>query len=101
MLSLMILLGALYSFNTSYKKQRNHFLDYNPGLLQMMYKARRERKRLAETDDVINVHTNENVQFIRDYPQFKMFVDHIEQCADDKNLTTLKKIPIDEYLAEN
>ena len=64
-----------------------------------MYAARRKRRRLAESGDIINIHTDENVQFVRDYPQFKNLIDHIEFCDD--NLDTVKVVPIDQYLAEN
>lgn len=92
-------MSAIYTNNDIYKEERNHFLDYRPDLLQKMYAARRKRRRLAETGDIINIHTDENVQFVRDYPEFKNLIDHIEFCDD--NLDTVKVVPIDQYLAEN
>lgn len=93
------IMSALYRFNKFYKRQRHDFLNYREDLLQRMYVARRKRRRLARTGDIINIHTDENVQFVRDYPQFKNLIDHIEFCDD--NLDTVKVVPIDQYLAEN
>ena len=63
-----------------------------------MYAARRKRRRLAESGDIINIHTDENVQFVRDYQQFKSIISHIEFC--DNTLNLVKVVPIDQYLAE-
>ncbi|WP_405273537.1 hypothetical protein [Methanobrevibacter sp.] len=93
------LMGALYRFNKSYKRRRHDFLNYRADILQMMYEARRKRKRLAEKEYIINVHTDENVQFIREYPQFKSLINSIEY--KDENRDTIKVVPIDQYLAEN
>jgi len=64
-----------------------------------MYRVRHERKKLAETEDIINIHTDENVQFLRDYQQFKSIISHIEFC--DNTLNLVKVVPIDQYLAEH
>ena len=52
-----------------------------------------------EKEYIINVHTDENVQFIREYPQFKSLINSIEY--KDENRDTIKVVPIDQYLAEN
>ena len=93
------IMATMYMLNLFYKKERNEFLEYRPDLIQKMHAARYKRKELAKEEDIVNVRTDENVQFIKDYPQYKQLIDHIE--FRDKDLNIIKVVPIDEYLAEN
>ena len=92
----------MYFHNPIFKKERHAFLNHRPDILQKMYFARHDRERLAKKNDVQNVKTDENIKFIKKYPQFKPLIDHIEFCDwDGSDLLTLKVVPIDQYLAEN
>ena len=64
-----------------------------------MYCARGKREELSQHDNWVNVETDEEVKFIRDYPQFKQLIEGIEYW--DENFNVVKFVPIDEYLAEN
>ena len=46
-----------------------------------------------------NIKTDEKVQFVKNYPQFKPLIESI--VFRDENLDVVKVVPIDEYLAEN
>ena len=93
------LMSTICDNDSVFNEKRGNFLEYRPDLLQMMYAARCRRKRLSEKEYIINVRTDENVQFIKDYPQFKQIIDSIK--FKDENRDTVKVIPIDQYLAEN
>ena len=80
-------------------KKRMDFLNYRPDLLKKIYIARGKRKRLKNIDDRINFETDEKVQFIKDYPQFKQLIESI--IFRDGNSNVVKVVPIDQYLAEN
>ena len=94
-------MATIYSHDPFYKKERNEFLDYRPDLLQKTYQLRHQKRRLSEKEDVINVETDINVQFIKDYPQFKQLIDGIEYRENNLDLKFIKFVSIDEYLAEN
>lgn len=93
------LMSAIYVHNDFYKKERNDFLNYRPDLLQKMYAARRKRKELSEKEYFMNVRTDENIAFIKKYPQFKPLIKEIK--FKDENRDTVKIVPINQYLAEN
>ena len=93
------IMATIYFHDSFYKKERNEFLDCRPDLLQKMYQLRHQKRRLCEKDYFINVETDINVQFIKDYPQFKQLIDGIEYRDENRNV--VKIVPIDQYLAEN
>lgn len=93
------IMSTIYTHDEIYKKQRHDFLNYRPDLLQMMYEARRRRKRLSERKYFMNVRTDENIEFIKKYPQFKILINSIE--FKDENRDTVKVVPIDQYLIDN
>ena len=93
------IMATIYFHDSFYKKERNDFLDHRPDLLQKTYQLRHQKRRLCEEEYFINVETDLNVQFIKDYPQFKQLIESIEYMDEDRNL--VKVVPIDEYLAEN
>lgn len=93
------IMSTIYGHDSIYKKERGNFLEYRPDLLQMMYEARRRRRRLSEKEYFINVRTDENIQFIKKYPQFKQLINSIK--FKDENRDVIKVVPIDQYLAEN
>ena len=91
--------NCIAGHNPFYKKERHEFLDHRPDLLQKLYQLRHQKRRLTEEDYFINVETDMNVQFIKDYPQFKQLIEGIEYRDEDRNV--VKVVPIDQYLAEN
>lgn len=93
------IMASLYVNDSVYKKERHDFLNYRPDLLKKIYVARGKRKRLKNIDDRINFETDEKVQFIKDYPQFKQLIESI--IFRDGNSNVVKVVPIDQYLAEN
>lgn len=54
------------------------------------------RKKLRNSKVKINVETDEEVKFIRDYPQFKQLIESIIFMDENRNI--VKVVPIDEYL---
>ncbi len=84
-----------------YNKERREFLNHRPDLLEKIYHARNQRKRLAMTKNtrMVDIETDEEIQFVKKYPQFKYLIKSI--IYSDNNLDVVKVVPIDEYLAEN
>lgn len=84
-----------------YNKERREFLNHRPDLLEKIYHARNQRKRLAMTKNtrMVDIETDEEIQFVKKYPQFKYLIKSI--IYSDNNLDVVKVVPIDEYLVEN
>ena len=84
-----------------YNKERREFLNHRPDLLEKIYHARNQRKRLAMTKNtrMVDIETDEEIQFVKKYPQFKYLIKSIIYSYN--NLDVVKVVPIDEYLAEN
>jgi hypothetical protein len=100
------LMASLYTNDSFYKKERSKFLEYRDDIGEMMYRVRGRREVLAQNDPDydpvsarIKIETDEEVQFVKDYPQFKPLIESI--VFRDENLDVVKVVPIDEYLAEN
>ena len=90
------IMASLYVNDSFYKKERHNFLNRRTDLLEKMYCARGKREELSQHDDWINVETDEEVKFIRDYPQFKQLIESIIFMDENRNI--VKVVPIDEYL---
>lgn len=97
------IMASLCVNDSVYNKKRNEFLNHRPDLLDKIYFAKREREVLIEKDKHndpvtarINVETDEKIQFIKKYPQFKQLILSVEFC--DEDLNTIKIVPIDQYL---
>lgn len=82
-----------------YDKKRSDFVNYRPDLIDKIRFARNQRRDLDDVDDRIEFETDRELQFIKDYPQFKPLIESIIYMNGAGN--TVKIIPIDEYLAEN
>lgn len=96
------IMSTMYFHNPVFKKERSSFLNHRPDILRKMYFARSNKERLLEKENIFNIETDENVEFINKYPQFKPLIDYIEFCEwDGDDLVTLKVVPIDQYLIEN
>ena len=100
------IMASLYTNDPFYKKERSEFLEYRDDIGEMMYRVRGRREVLAQNDPDydpvsarINIKTDEKVQFVKNYPQFKPLIESI--VFRDENLDVVKVVPIDEYLAEN
>ncbi len=100
------IMASLYANDPFYKKERSEFLEYRDDIGEKMYYARGRREELANNDPDydpisarLNIKTDEMVQFVKDYPQFKQLIESI--IFRDENLNTVKVVPIDQYLAEN
>ena len=94
-----VIMVPMYFHNPLYEKERNNFLEYRPDLLEKMYQARADRERLSEKEERINIKTDENIHFIKKYPQYMQLINSVEYTDDDFN--TVKVVPIEQYLAEN
>ena len=93
--------SALSRNNEIYHEERRQFVYRNKNVHEKIHRIRSEKYQLG-IDDYLNYETDENIEFIKKYPQFKPIIDHIELCdGDDENLSTIERIPIDQYLAEN
>lgn len=87
--------------NKVFHQQRRNFVGRRDDLISKIHEVRAYKEQLP-IDDYLNFETDENVEFIKKYPQFKPLIDHIEFCdGDDPELSTIKVVPIDQYLAEN
>lgn len=93
------IMNSLYVNDPFYKKERSDFLNHRDDVREKMYLARGRREELAEKQNRTNIETEEKIQFIKDYPQFKQLIDSI--IYRDENLNVVKVVPIDQYLAEN
>ena len=100
------IMASLYTNDPVYKKERSEFLEYRDDIGEMMYRVRGRREELAQNDPNydsilarLNIKTDEKVQFVKDYPQFKPLIESI--VFRDENHNVVKVVPIDEYLAEN
>ena len=76
-------------------------MNHRQDLLEKIYHARNQRERLAKEKNTstVLIETEEEIQFIKKYPQFKKLIKSI--VYRDKNLDVVKVVPIDKYLAEN
>lgn len=90
---------SLYVNDPFYKKERSDFLNHRDDVREKMYRVRGRREELSEKQNRTNIETDEAVQFIKDYPQFKQLIESIDFYDD--NLNPVKVVPIDQYLAEN
>ena len=100
------IMASLYTNDPFYKKERSEFLEYRDDIGEMMYHVRGRREELAHNDPDfnpvqarINLKVDEDIEFIKKYPQFKPLIESIIFEDDDHNV--VKEVPIDEYLAEN
>lgn len=93
------IMTSLYVNDSFYKKERSDFLNHRDDVREKMYRVRGRREELSEKQNRTNIETDEAVQFIKDYPQFKQLIESIDFYDD--NLNPVKVVPIDQYLAEN
>ncbi len=93
------IMASLYINNPSYKKKRHEFINHHPGLLEKMLIERNHKRRLNNLDDRIEFETDKEVQFVKDYPQFKPLIEAIIYMNSVGDI--VKTVPIDQYLVEN
>lgn len=90
--------------NPSFRKERSEVIGRSSKILQETWETRCRKKQIIKEsiDDYLEFECEEDIGFIRKYPQFKPIIDHIELCDGDiDGLPTIERIPIDQYLAEN
>lgn len=92
--------SALSRNNEIYHEERRQFVYRNNNVHEKIHRIRSEKYQLG-IDDYLNYETDENIEFIKKYPQFKLIIDHIELRDAEDYHNILEIIPIDEYLAEN
>lgn len=92
--------SALIRNNELFNNERRHVIYRNNDLCIKTDELRYEKYQLS-TYDYLNYETDENIEFIKKYPQFKRIVDHIELRDTNDLYNILDTIPIDQYLAEN
>ncbi len=95
------IMTSMYVNDPFYNKERRDFLNHRPDLLEKIYHARNQRERLAiaKNTRMVDIETEEEIQFVKEYPQFKDLIKAI--IYRDNNLDVVKVVPIDQYLAEN
>ena len=93
------IMASLYVNDLSYKESRDDFIDHHPALLEKIHIARYHKRRLDNLSDRIEFETNREIQFIKDYPQFKPLIEAIVYMNGVGDI--VKTVPIDQYLAEN
>lgn len=96
------IMTSLYVNDPVYKKERSDFLNHRDDVREKMYRVRGRREELAEKSGLdpvsarTNIETDEKIEFIKKYPQFKQLIESI--IYRDENLNVVKVVPIDEYL---
>ena len=93
------IMTSLYVNDPFYKKERSDFLNHRDDVREKMYRVRGRREELSEKQNRTNIETDEKIEFIKKYPQFKQLIESI--IYRDENLNVVKVVPIDQYLAEN
>ena len=92
--------AALITNNEIFNKERRFVIYRNKYVWDKTDKIRAEKYKLS-TEDYLNYEHEEDIEFIKKYPQFKPLIDHIEIRDNNDLYNILETIPIDEYLAEN
>ncbi|MDO5818733.1 MAG: hypothetical protein Q4P11_00205 [Methanobrevibacter sp.] len=92
--------SALIRNNKIFNKERRFVIYKNEAVCKRTDEIRFEKYQL-NTDDYLNFETDENIEFIKKYPQFKPLIDHIEYRDTGDIHTIVRTVPIDQYLAEN
>ena len=92
--------SALIRNNKIFNKERRFVIYKNEAVCKRTDEIRFEKYQL-NTDDYLNFETDENIEFIKKYPQFKPLIDHIEYRDTGDIHPIVRTVPIDQYLAEN
>lgn len=92
--------SALIRNNEFYHEERRQFEYRRPEIQKKIHEIRAEKYQLS-IYEYVNYEHEEDIEFIKKYPQFKPIIDHIEFRNTDDIHTIIETIPIDEYLAEN
>ena len=71
------ILRPLFFHDPFFNKERSSFLNYRPDILKKMYQVRNDRERSSEKENIINLWTEENIEFIKKYPQYKQLISSI------------------------
>lgn len=90
--------------NPNFRKGRSEFIGRHNKILEQTWENRYKTDQLVRKSvrEYLAFQLEEDIGFIKKYPQFKPIIDHIEYVTrENGNRTSLKRVPIDEYLSEN
>ncbi len=93
------IMASLYVNDLSYKERRHDFIDHHPALLEKMHIARDHKRSLDTIADRLMFEADREIQFIKDYPQFKPLIESVIYLNGSGDI--VETVPIDQYLAEN
>ena len=91
--------SALLGNNNTFNKERRDFVGRRDDLLKQIWEINYKKEQM-NIDDYLKFEVEEDIQFVKKYPQFKPLINHIEYW-DNEAEVIIKEVPLDEYLLEN
>ena len=91
--------SALLRNNNTFNKERRDFVGRRDDLLKQIWEINYKKEQM-NIDDYLKFEVEEDIQFVKKYPQFKPLINHIEYW-DNEAEVIIKEVPLDEYLLEN
>lgn len=91
--------SALLGNNNTFNKERRDFVGRRDNLLKQIWEINYKKDQM-NIDDYLKFEVEEDIQFVKKYPQFKPLINHIEYW-DNEAEVIIKEVPLDEYLLEN
>ena len=91
--------SALLGNNNTFNKERRDFVGRRDDLLKQIWEINYKKDQM-NIDDYLKFEVEEDIQFVKKYPQFKPLINHIEYW-DNEAEVIIKEVPLDEYLLEN
>lgn len=91
--------SALLGDNNTFNKERRDFVGRRDDLLKQIWEINYKKDQM-NIDDYLKFEVEEDIQFVKKYPQFKPLINHIEYW-DNEAEVIIKEVPLDEYLLEN
>lgn len=88
--------------NPNFRKERSEFIGRHNKILEQTWETRHKTDQLIKKSvrEYLVFELEEDIGFIKKYPQFKPIISHIE-FWDNESKVIVKNVPLDEYLAEN
>ena len=91
--------STLLGNNNTFNKERGEFIGRREELLKQIWEINYKKEQM-NIDDYLKFEVEEDIQFVKKYPQFKPLINHIEYW-DNEAEVIIKEVPLDEYLLEN
>ena len=91
--------SALLGNNNTFNKERRDFVGRRDDLIKQIWEINYKKEQM-NIDDYLKFEVEEDIQFVKKYPQFKPLINHIEYW-DNEAEVIIKEVPLDEYLLEN